>query len=98
MIHINQTKYIQSILQRYVMEECKSSATCVDAKSKFSKDIASLTSDDMNSMTSGHYESALCSLVYAMISTRVDIAYALRVVSQYITNLELLQLNGYFFI
>ena len=51
------------------MEECKSLATHVDAKSKLSKDMAPVTSKDMNSMANVHYESAVVSLVYAVIGT-----------------------------
>ena len=86
MIHISQTKYIQSILKRYGMEDCKSLATPLDANSKLSKDMAPLTSEDINSMASIPYQSAVGSLVYAMIGTRADIAYAVGVVSQYMTN------------
>ena len=49
-VHINQTKYIQSIFKPYSMEECKSLATNVDAKSKLPKDMASLTSEDIKFM------------------------------------------------
>ena len=55
MIHICQMKYIQSIFKRYGMKECKSLATPVVAKTKFSKDMAPLTSEDMNSMANVPY-------------------------------------------
>ena len=67
------------------MEECKSLATPVDANSKFSKYMAPVTSKDMNSMASVPYESVVGSFV-AMIDTWVDVAYAVGVVSQHMTN------------
>ena len=59
------------------MEDCKSLATPVDAKSKLSKDIVPLTSEDMNSMANFPYQTTVGSFVYAMISSRVDIGYAM---------------------
>ena len=48
MIYISQTKYIQSILKRYGMEDCKPLATPLDVNSKLSKGMAPLTSEKMN--------------------------------------------------
>ena len=86
MLYLNQAKYIRSILQRYGMEDCKSLATPLDANSKLSKDMAPLTDEDINAMVGVPYQNAVGSLVYAMIGTRADIAFAVGVVSQYMAN------------
>ena len=51
MIHISHTRYIQSIFKRYCMQDYKSLATHIDAKSKLSKVMALVISEDTNSMT-----------------------------------------------
>ena len=86
MIHISQMKYIQSILKRYGINECKSLCTGAHAKSKLSKDMAPPTREDANCMNFFLYQCAVGSLVYAMIDTRADIAYAVGLAIQYLTN------------
>ena len=68
------------------MKECKSLATSVDAKSKFSKDMVPVTSEDVNFIANVPYQSTVCSWVNAMIDTRADIAYAVGLAIQYLTN------------
>jgi len=87
MIHINQTKYIQSILKQYNIENYKSLTISLDANIKFLKDMATLTRNDINSIVSNPYQSTIDNLVHTIIGTQNDIAYVVRVVSQYITNL-----------
>jgi len=68
------------------MEDSTPLATFLDANSRLSRGMASLTSEDVNSMASILYRSAVGSLVYVMICTKVDITYGLEVVNQYMTN------------
>ena len=86
MIYLSQQKYVENILERFGMEHCKPLATPLDSNSKLSRNLNPQIPEEIEAMKNVPYQSAVGSLVYAMIGTRADIAYAVGVVSQYMAN------------
>ena len=85
-IRISQTKYIEDILKRFGMLECKPIGTPLDVNNRLSKDMSPSSAQEMEDMKGVPYQSAVGSLMYAMLGTRPDIAYAVGAVSQYCSN------------
>jgi hypothetical protein len=83
---LSQTKYLQGILERFSMQDCKPLSTPQDVNSKLSKAMEPLTKEEVESMVKIPYQSAVGSLMYAMVATRPDIAVAVGVVSQFMNN------------
>jgi Reverse transcriptase (RNA-dependent DNA polymerase)/Integrase core domain/GAG-pre-integrase domain len=76
-IHINQTGYINTILERFGMTECKPASTPMASGTKL------LKSDGENMVNQHQYQSMVGSQMYGMLSTRPDIAYLLSQISQF---------------
>src|SRR3954469_10006122 len=74
-IRINQSKYIDDILERFGMADCKPVATPMDTSIKLSKDMSPKTDEETKAMDNIPYCSIIGSLMYAMTGTRPDIAY-----------------------
>jgi len=85
-IRISQIKYVEDILKRFNMFDCKPIGTPLDANSKLSKTMSPNTAEEEEEMKKIPYKSAIGSLMYAMLGTRPDIAYAVGAVSQYGSN------------
>ena len=82
-LHLCQTKYIQTILDIQKMRACNPTSTPADPHVRLER-----SSSDFEA-TAGEkrkYQSAVGCLMYAMLGTRPDIAYAVSKVSQYSTN------------
>ena len=86
MISLSQQKYLENILQRFGMEDCKPLATPLDSNSKLSRDMSPQIPKEVKEMMGIPYQNAVSNLVYAMIGTWADISYPVGVVSQYMTN------------
>ena len=86
MIYFSQQKYVENILERFGMEDCKPLAIPLDSNSKLLRDMNPQIPEEIEAMKNVPYQSVVGSLVYAMIGTRVDIAYAVGVISQYMAN------------
>lgn len=83
-ISLNQCKYIETVLERYGMESCKTVSTPMDINAKFptAKEHENVESKvDLGNIP---YQSVVGSLMYAMVATRPDIAYGVGVLSRYI--------------
>lgn len=85
-IEINQTKYIDDVLKRFNMEDCKPAVTPMQAGVKLSKSMSPTTQEQTALMEEIPYQSAVGSLMYAMLGTRPDISYAVGALSQYSSN------------
>ena len=70
-VWIGQQSYIQTILRKYCMEDCKTIQTPVDSCTKLIKGGESDTYVDQRM-----YQSAVGSLLYLSLATRSDITYA----------------------
>lgn len=79
-IHITQHQYIQRMLQKFGMLECKPLAIPADPHTKL---LARTTPSEEMDIDSGRYREAVGSLQYAAICTRPDICYAVNQVAQY---------------
>ena len=84
-IFLSQEDYITKILMRFNMENCKSVSTSLAPHLKLSKGNSSSSMEEEGDISKVTYSSAVGSLMYAMICTRPDIAYAVGVVSRFMS-------------
>jgi hypothetical protein len=81
LLRINQIKYLKEILKRFRMQECKPIRVPFDPKMKLQRNA------NGNDESKGFpYQQAVGSLMYAMLCTRLDLAYPINVLSQHIAN------------
>ena len=87
-IRINQKKYISDILNRFNMQDCYPTLTPMDPGTKLSNDMSPKCDDQIETdrMKGVPYQNAVGSLMYAMLGTRPDVAYAVGAVSRYSSN------------
>ena len=78
-ISVSQTHYIEKILKKFRFEDCHPVGTPMDPNVK-------LLPNKGNAVSQHEYSRAIGSLMYAMISTRPDIAYAVGKLSRYTSN------------
>ncbi|MCP4341870.1 MAG: hypothetical protein GY799_24050, partial [Desulfobulbaceae bacterium] len=76
---LSQEGYVQEILKKFKMENCKPVSTPADANVKLSK-------NDGDPVSQVQYQSLVGSLIFAAIGTRPDIAQAVGMVSQHNSN------------
>ena len=81
-----QGSYIKRILRDHGMEWCATVATPVDPAVHLAKTEKEFVATPENESNRQLYQSAVGSLMYAMLGTRPDIAYAVGIVSQHCTN------------
>ena len=77
---------MHKVLERFNMQKGKSLSTPLPAYLKLSKNDCPKSDEEKAAMAKIPYASACGSLMYAMVATRPDIAYAVGVVSRYISN------------
>jgi hypothetical protein len=82
-ITMSQTSYIEEVLRRFNMEDCKPVATPSDANSKLLKLSDEEFGNVQMEMEGVPYKAAVGSLMYAMVGTRPDLAFAVSTVSQF---------------
>lgn len=81
-IELNQTKYIQKILQRFGMSDCKPVKTPCELHQKLSAEVVNEENCLVGKVA---YQEAVGSLLYLTQATRPDIAFAVNNVSRYNT-------------
>ena len=84
---LSQESYIEKILKRFNMDQSKPVTCPLPPQSKLSKKMSPSTEEDRAMMEKVPYASAIGSLMYAMVCTRPDIAYAVGKTSRYLANL-----------
>ena len=77
-IHISQSGYNRTILERYGMQNSKLANTPLPSSSRLTKATATDTLVDQNK-----YQSMVGSLMYAMLTTRPDLAQTIQQISQF---------------
>ena len=82
-IRISQAKYIEDVLRKFNMHDCKAIGTPLDANTRLSKSMSPKSHEEADEMKGVPYQSAVGSLMYAMLGTRPDIGYAVGAVSQF---------------
>lgn len=83
---LDQSDYIQRIIQRFGMQNCNVVTTPIDINVKLNKDMSPKCNDEINEMRDVPYQEAVGSLLYAAQGTRPDIAFAVNVASRYNNN------------
>jgi len=85
MISLNQRKYVETVLQRFNMQESKPVKVPIPIGVKLSVEQCPKTQEEEEDMSRVPYASAVGSLMYAMVCTRPDIAHAVGVLSRYMS-------------
>ena len=86
MLYLSQEEYIDKVLQHFNMTGGKALMTPLPSYVKLSKLDCPQSDEERAEMDKLPYASACGSLMYAMIATRPDIAFAVGAVSRYISN------------
>jgi hypothetical protein len=84
-ITMSQSKYIEEVLKRFNMEECKPIGTPLDVNSKLLKLTKEEFQGVQEEMQGIPYKTAVGSLMYAMVGTRPDLAFLVSMVSQFMS-------------
>jgi len=82
-IHLFQSKYIVDVLSRFGMETCTSRSLPMDPGCKLTKAMSPKTAEEWEEAEQYPYREVAGSLMYLMVSTRPDIAFAVSCLSKY---------------
>ena len=85
-IEVEQSKYIGDILRRFHMEDCNPISTPCEPGLRLTKDMSPQSEEERDRMAHVPYKSAVGSLMYAMVATRPDIAFAVSAVSRFMAD------------
>ena len=83
MLGLSQSRYIDLVLKRFNMERSKRGYLPIGHGIQLSKKMFPKTPEERNRMSSIPYASTIGSIMYAMLCTRPDVAYALDIVSRF---------------
>ncbi|GAA0165602.1 transmembrane signal receptor [Lithospermum erythrorhizon] len=83
---LNQSAYVQKILSKFSMSDAKSVNVPLASHFVLSKDQSLKTETEINDMKNVPYSNTIGSVMYLMVSTRPDIAYAVSCLSRYMSN------------
>ncbi|KAM2676504.1 hypothetical protein EV1_003163 [Malus domestica] len=86
LIGLSQSMYIDKVLSRFEMEQSKKGFLPVRHGIQLSKAMEPKTPEEIRQISYIPYASAIGSLMYTMICTRPDIAYAVSITSRYQSN------------
>ncbi|KAJ8504938.1 hypothetical protein OPV22_005824 [Ensete ventricosum] len=89
MLGLSQSRCIDSIVKRFGMENSKRGLIPIRHEISLSRSMSSKFPEERIYMNKIPYASAIRTIMYAMLCTRLDIAYALSVMSRYQTYLGL---------
>ncbi|RVW50266.1 Retrovirus-related Pol polyprotein from transposon TNT 1-94 [Vitis vinifera] len=84
-LKLSQSEYVKKVLNRFNMNEAKPVSTPLGSHFKLSKEQSPKTEEERDHMSKVPYASAIGSLMYAMVCTRLDIAHAVGVVSRFMS-------------
>jgi hypothetical protein len=79
---LSQKRYIEDVLKTYNMQDCKPASTPFDSSTKLTR----VEGAERDVELAERYQSLVGSLMYAMLGTRPDIAYAVGKLSRYFAN------------
>lgn len=82
-ISMSQEGFIENIIQKFNMEDCKPVQTPLNPSVKLSKAMSPKNEEERKEMSSKPYRSLIGSLMYLAISTRPDITHAISQLSQF---------------
>ena len=85
-LFLSQSRYISKVLERFYMMDSKPVLTPLGAQFKLSDDMSPTSDVEEVQIADIPYSQAVISLMYAMVCTIADIAYAVSVVSRFMSN------------
>ncbi|GJZ02058.1 retrotransposon protein, putative, ty1-copia subclass [Tanacetum coccineum] len=85
-LKVSQSRYVHKILNNYRMDNGKSVFVPLGAHFKVSLKDCPSNDWDVERMSKVPYANVVGSLMYLMVCTRLDIVYAIRIVSRYLAN------------
>ena len=85
-IFLSQHSYIDAILRRYGLDELKPVSIPMNTNVRLNSSQSPTTTDDIAAMRNVPYHEAVGSLMYASLSTRPDITFAVQTVSRFASN------------
>jgi hypothetical protein len=85
---LNRKKYIESLLWRFNMQDCKLVKVPIHVGVNLSTDQCLETQEEEEDMSHVVYTSVVCSLMYEMVCTRSNNAHAVEILSRYMLKLE----------
>ena len=85
---LSQKSYIEKILKRFGMHDCKLGDTPVAKEDKFSLSQCPKNNFEIKEMQQIPYALAIGSLMYAQVCTRPNIAYIVSMLGRYLSNLR----------
>jgi hypothetical protein len=85
-LFLSQRKYTGDILERFGMMDCKPVFTPMNPGEPLSAQQSPQTAAERDEMESYPYRAVVGSLMYLMVTTRPDLAYAVSMVSRYMDN------------
>ncbi|KAL0298359.1 UNVERIFIED_CONTAM: Retrovirus-related Pol polyprotein from transposon TNT 1-94 [Sesamum radiatum] len=85
-IFLNQKSYVKSVLEKFSMTNSKSASVPLAAHFQLCKDQSPKTDSEKAKMEKIPYSNAIGSVMYLMVSTRPDIAYAVSCLSRFMSN------------
>jgi hypothetical protein len=86
MLALSQEHYIRKVLKKFYMQDCKSIDTPIAKDKGLSLRMCPKTPDEKTQMKKIPYSSVVGSLMYALMCTRSDISFVVRMVSKYYSN------------
>jgi ATP-binding cassette subfamily B (MDR/TAP) protein 1 len=86
LLFLSQQNYIKKVLQRFNMHDAKSVSTSIAPHFKLSAARCPSIDQQIEYMSRVLYSSAVRSLMYAMVCSRLDLLYAMSLVSRFMSN------------
>ena len=77
---------MEKVLQHFSMENAKAISTPLHGHLKLTKEMCPKIQEEKDNNSKMPYASAIGSLMYAMVCTRLDISHAVGVVSRYMSH------------
>ena len=86
LLSLSRSGYIDKVLKRFSMQDSKIGFLPMSHGIKLSKSQCPTTKDERERMDEIPYALAIGSIMYAMLCTRLDVSYALRMTSRFQSN------------
>jgi ATP-binding cassette subfamily B (MDR/TAP) protein 1 len=86
LLFLSQQDYINKVLHRFNKPDVNKVTRSIAPHYKLSSTQCPVTDEDIEYMSRVPYSSAVGSLMYAMVCSRVDFSYAMSLVSRYMAN------------
>ena len=83
LLALSQETYINNVLERFHIKDCRPIDTPMAKNENLTKDMCSKTPEQIERMRNVPYANVVGCLMYAMLCTRPDICFAVRMVSRY---------------